>query len=654
MEGGILKFLFFTILVFVAIGHSNGQLRKDFYKSSCPQAEQIVQNITWKRVATNSTLPAKLLRMHFHDCFVRGCDGSILIDSTANNSAEKAAIPNLSLGGFDVIDEIKTALENTCQGVVSCADILTLAARDSVSFQFKKPMWEVVTGRRDGRISKSSEALSEIPSPFFNFTSLKQSFANKSLTVHDLVVLSGGHTIGVGHCNLFSNRLYNFTGKGDSDPSLNSTYVTFLKTKCQSLLDNTTIVEMDPGSSLTFDNNYFSVLKQQKGLFQSDAALLTNKGAKNIVDEMLIDGKFFTEFSQSMKRMGAIGVLTGSNGEIRKKCNVVNYKMRSQLVLTCLVFLCLVLGGVAGGAAKVPRKNFYKSTRCPNAEQLIRDITWSKAKNDATLGAKLLRVHYHDCFVRGCDASILLDKVGTVDSEKEARPNLSLGGFEVIDDIKRQVEAKCPGIVSCADILALSARDAVSFRFKTSMWEVETGRKDGNISLASDVNGNLPSPFSDFATLKQIFSNKGLNVDDLVALSGAHTIGVSHCGAFSRRLFNFTGKGDMDPTLNATYAESLKKLCPNPANPNTTVEMDPLSSTSFDSNYFNILINQNKGLFQSDAALLNDKDSVIVIKKLLKDKTFFIEFAKSMKKMGAIQLLTGNAGEIRKNCRVKN
>ncbi|WMV10248.1 hypothetical protein MTR67_003633 [Solanum verrucosum] len=329
--------------------------------------------------------------------------------------------------------------------------------------------------------------------------------------------------------------------------------------------------------------------------------------------------------------------------------------MRTQLVLTCLVLLCLVLGGVAGGAAKVPRNNFYKSTSCPNAEQLIRDITWKKAKNDATLGAKLLRVHYHDCFVRGCDASILLDKVGTVDSEKEARPNLSLGGFDVIDDIKRQVDAKCPGnIVSCADILALSARDAVSFPFKTSMWEVETGRKDGNVSLASDVNGNLPSPFSDFATLKQIFANKGLNVTDLVALSGAHTIGVSHCGAFSRRLFNFTGKGDMDPTLNATYAESLKKLCPNPANPNTTVEMDPLSSTSFDSNYFNILIKQNKGLFQSDAALLNDKDSVIVIKKLQKDKTFFVEFAKSMQKMGAIQLLTGNAGEIRKNCRVRN
>nr|GMC52726.1 peroxidase 3-like [Ipomoea batatas] len=81
---------------------------------------------------------------------------------------------------------------------------------------------------------------------------------------------------------------------------------------------------MDPAGSLNFDNLYFSAVKQHKGLFQSDAALLTDKGAGKIVDEMLVAGKFFTEFAQSMKRMGAIGVLTGSAGEIRKKCNVVN------------------------------------------------------------------------------------------------------------------------------------------------------------------------------------------------------------------------------------------------------------------------------------------------------------------------------------------
>ncbi|KAK2992681.1 hypothetical protein RJ640_014931 [Escallonia rubra] len=317
----------FLILVLVSwvlgLGHC-GELRKNFYKTTCRQAEQIVQNITWKHAANNSALPAKLLRMHFHDCFVRGCDASVLLDSVANNTAEKDAIPNLSLAGFDVIDEIKTQLEKSCPGVVSCADIVTLAARDSVSFKFNRSMWEVLTGRRDGNISRASEALANIPSPFSNFTTLKQSFASKNLTVQDLVVLSGAHTIGVGHCNLFSNRLYNFTGKGDADPSLNSTYATFLKTKCQSLSDTTTTVEMDPGSSVTFDNDYFTSLKLQKGMFQSDAALLTNKGSSNIVNEMLRSGKFFTEFSQSMKKMGAIGVLTGSSGEIRKKCNVAN------------------------------------------------------------------------------------------------------------------------------------------------------------------------------------------------------------------------------------------------------------------------------------------------------------------------------------------
>lgn len=320
-------FLLLLVLVVALDGSSRGQaagLKQHFYKKSCPEAEQIVQNIIWKQVAQNPVLPAKFLRLFFHDCFVRGCDASVLINSTANNSAEKDAAPNFSLAGFDVIDEVKTALEKACPETVSCADIIALAARDSVSFQFQKPLWKVQTGRRDGTISKQSEALANIPSPTFNYTTLVQRFASKTLDVKDLVVLSGGHTIGVGHCDLFSNRLYNFTGKGDADPSLNANYAAFLKTQCKSLSDNTTTVPMDPGSVFIFDTHYYENLKLHQGLFQSDAALLTNRRSINIVDKMLGTGNFFHAFKNSIKRMGAVEVLTGTNGEIRKKCSVIN------------------------------------------------------------------------------------------------------------------------------------------------------------------------------------------------------------------------------------------------------------------------------------------------------------------------------------------
>jgi peroxidase len=139
-----------------------------------------------------------------------------------------------------------------------------------------------------------------------------------------IYVCIGAHTIGVGHCNLFSNRLFNFTGKGDQDPSLNPTYANFLKTKCQSLSDTTTTVEMDPNSSTKFDGNYYPILLQNKGLFISDATLLTTKQSRNIANELVSQNKFFTEFAQSMKRLGAVEVLTGSNGEIRRTCSVVN------------------------------------------------------------------------------------------------------------------------------------------------------------------------------------------------------------------------------------------------------------------------------------------------------------------------------------------
>jgi len=67
---------------------------------------------------------------NLHEAF-QGCDGSVLLNSTTNQ-AEKNAPPNLTVRGFDFIDRIKSLVEAECPGVVSCADIVTLAARDSI------------------------------------------------------------------------------------------------------------------------------------------------------------------------------------------------------------------------------------------------------------------------------------------------------------------------------------------------------------------------------------------------------------------------------------------------------------------------------------------------------------------------------------------
>ncbi|KAL5573278.1 hypothetical protein UlMin_022875 [Ulmus minor] len=313
------------LLVLLVLDCANASaLKLGFYSKTCPRAEAVVTKTTSYFVSRSPSLAAALLRMHFHDCFVRGCDASVLLNSTINNQAEKSSIPNLSLRGFDVIDAAKAAVENICPGVVSCADILTLVARDAVSM-INGPYWEVPTGRRDGRVSIALESLTNLPPPFANITQLKANFASKGLNVKDLVVLSGGHTIGISHCSTISTRLYNFTGKGDTDPSLDRNYAANLKQKCKPG-DTKTILEMDPGSVKSFDEDYYTVVAKRRGLFQSDAALLNDGETKAYVQlQSTTHGATFAQdFAASMVKMGRIGVLTGKAGEIRKYCALVN------------------------------------------------------------------------------------------------------------------------------------------------------------------------------------------------------------------------------------------------------------------------------------------------------------------------------------------
>lgn len=325
---GFWSFGLMVVGVLSILGSVQGDLQMDFYSSSCPKAEKIVQDFVNQHIPNAPSVAATLIRMHFHDCFVRGCDGSVLLNftSSSGNQTEKVAVPNQTIRGFGFIDAIKSLVEAECPGVVSCADIIALAARDSIVLT-GGPSWKVPTGRRDGLLSNASEALAQIPAPTDNITILIQKFANKSLDLKDLVLLSGAHTIGISHCPSFSNRLYNFTGVGDRDPSLDSEYADVLRSsKCRTQNDNTTIVEMDPGSRKTFDLSYYTLLLKRRGLFESDSALTRNSNTLTYINQLLQGSlqNFFSEFALSMEKMNQIGVKTGTTGEIRKNCAVVN------------------------------------------------------------------------------------------------------------------------------------------------------------------------------------------------------------------------------------------------------------------------------------------------------------------------------------------
>lgn len=322
---------------------------------------------------------------------------------------------------------------------------------------------------------------------------------------------------------------------------------------------------------------------------------------------------------------------------------------------TCLVVISLL---VSVSCANAQLKMGFYSKSCPKAEKIVQDYVNKHIPNAPSLAAALIRMHFHDCFVRGCDASILLNSTATTSgnqTERFAIPNRTVRGYDFIDRIKSLLEAACPGVVSCADIISLAARDSVVATGGPT-WKVPTGRRDGSISNVTEANNNIPAPSFNFTRLQTNFANQGLNLNDLVLLSGAHTIGIAHCSAFSSRLYNFTGRGDQDPALDSEYAANLKaNKCKTSTDTTTKVGMDPGSSKTFDLSYYSLLL-KRRGLFVSDSALTTSSTTKTFVTQLVQgsQKNFFSKFAKSMEKMGRINVKTGSSGQIRKVCAFVN
>ncbi|KAH0745491.1 hypothetical protein KY285_007148 [Solanum tuberosum] len=250
-------------------------------------------------VSRNPGIAAGLIRLHFHDCFVRGCDASVLLDGP---NTEKEGIPNKnSLRGFEVIDAAKAALEAACPGTVSCADIVAFAARDS-SFKVGRIYYDVQAGRRDGHVSIDSETLTNLPSPFINASELIKNFASKGMPVDEMVTLSGAHSIGIAHCGSICPPEALTNGTGAANPA-----------------------NLDALTPNRLDNRYYLALKSQKGLMISDQALMANLTTAKLVNYNARFGSLWSrKFAAAMIHMGTLDVLTGRNGEIRRNCHFVN------------------------------------------------------------------------------------------------------------------------------------------------------------------------------------------------------------------------------------------------------------------------------------------------------------------------------------------
>ncbi|XP_023525413.1 peroxidase P7-like [Cucurbita pepo subsp. pepo] len=322
-----MNIIIFAALLFTAVsgtaaaGSSSSHLSKKFYHTSCPNLFPIVKSILKHQISKERRIGASLLRLHFHDCFVNGCDASVLLDDHGSFIGEQNANPNKnSLRSFNVIDKIKSRVEKSCPGVVSCADILTIAARDSVAL-LGGPFWNVKLGRRDSKTASFSDANSGLlPSPNSNLSVLISTFKKQGLSTTDMVALSGGHTIGLARCSQFKTRIYK---KSNIDTGFAKKRQRQCPKEQRIGIDN--LAPFDIQTPMDFDNKYFDNLIKKKGLLHSDQVLFSGGSTDSLVKKYSRDSEAFNrDFVRAMIKMAHIQPLTGSNGEIRKVCGRPN------------------------------------------------------------------------------------------------------------------------------------------------------------------------------------------------------------------------------------------------------------------------------------------------------------------------------------------
>ncbi|KAF8025574.1 hypothetical protein BT93_F2420 [Corymbia citriodora subsp. variegata] len=323
-------------------------LEYDYYRELCPQAEKIIRETVRRIYSVHSRVAPALLRLVFHDCFIEGCDASVLLDSTEEMDAEKDTPPNETLKGFDVIDVIKAEIEEVCPGVVSCADILVLAARDGL-LMAGGPFYPLSTGRRDSTQSYADLATYQLPSPYGDLSDTLASLGSRGFNEREIVNLLGAHSIGAIHCKSFQSRLYNFSGTNEPDPSLDVGFLNLMRFKCnESLLASpspspppssssessfgfSSLTSEEPGIVMNYEGPssgfgtlYYRRLLQGQGVLYADQQLMVGEDTGSWVRAYASDVSLFRgDFAETMLKLSNLQVLTAPNGQVRRSCSKV-------------------------------------------------------------------------------------------------------------------------------------------------------------------------------------------------------------------------------------------------------------------------------------------------------------------------------------------
>uniref|UniRef100_A0A803MBU9 Peroxidase n=1 Tax=Chenopodium quinoa TaxID=63459 RepID=A0A803MBU9_CHEQI len=307
--------------------------------------------------------------------------------------------------------------------------------------------------------------------------------------------------------------------------------------------------------------------------------------------------------------------------ELLSSINMMKINKFSVVLVTILLPLLVV-------QSKRPpplTKDYYKKS-CPRFDDILNGIITTKQAETPTTAAAV--------------------------AERDADINLSLPGdaFDLVTRAKTALELECPGIVSCTDILATSARNLITMT-GGPFYEIPLGRKDGLVSQASRVLGNLALPNMTMTHIIDMFKIKGFTVQEMVALVGAHTIGFSHCSEFSNRIFHYSKTQPVDPKLNPKYAEGLKKLCANyTKDPTMAAFNDVMTPGKFDNMYYKNL-QRGLGLLASDQAMAEDPRTKPTVDLYAANETaFFNDFAKAMLKVSIYKVRSDKDGEVRHRC----